>query len=54
MSTEVSVVCVADAVSDEQALIVAFASLDGDMVDQHFGSAQAFHVWQVTATAAEP
>jgi nitrogen fixation protein NifX len=54
MSSEVEIPCVADAVSDAQALIVAFASQEGDMVDQHFGSAQAFHVWSVTADSAQP
>lgn len=53
MSTDLSFQCVADAVSDPQALIVAFASQDGDMVDQHFGSAQAFYTWAITADSAE-
>ncbi|WP_432698510.1 NifB/NifX family molybdenum-iron cluster-binding protein [Marinobacterium sp. YM272] len=53
MNTAVSVECVADAIDNEQALIVAFASQDGDMVDQHFGSAQAFYTWAVTADSAE-
>ncbi|HBA32861.1 MAG TPA: dinitrogenase iron-molybdenum cofactor [Gammaproteobacteria bacterium] len=39
--------CVADAVEEDSSLIVAFASQEGDMVDQHFGSAQAFYVYQV-------
>lgn len=53
MSTDISFQCVADAVSDPQALIVAFASQDGEMVDQHFGSAQAFYTWAITAESAE-
>lgn len=39
--------CVADAVCGNGELIVAFASSDGDLVDQHFGSAQAFFVFSV-------
>ncbi|MBV1787708.1 hypothetical protein KQ940_06525 [Marinobacterium sp. D7] len=53
MNAEVAFECVADAVSNDQALIVAFASQEGDMVDQHFGSAQAFFVWALTADRAE-
>ncbi len=53
MTTETAVSCIADAVTDSQALIVAFASMDGEMVDQHFGSAQAFYAWAVTADSAE-
>ncbi|TVZ38824.1 nitrogen fixation protein NifX [Alteromonadaceae bacterium 2753L.S.0a.02] len=44
--------CVADSVPENANLIVAFASLEGDMVDQHFGSAQGFFVYDVTAEAA--
>ncbi|GGB94334.1 hypothetical protein GCM10011352_20490 [Marinobacterium zhoushanense] len=53
MKAEVAFECVADAITNDQALIVAFASQEGDMVDQHFGSAQAFYVWAVTADSAE-
>lgn len=52
MNTALSFECVADAISDDQALIVAFASQEGDMVDQHFGSAQAFYTWAITADSA--
>ena len=52
MTTEFEIQCVADAVEEDEALIVAFASQEGDMVDQHFGSAQAFHVWAVRADHA--
>jgi len=45
--------CVADAPADNSALLVAFASMDGDMVDQHFGSAQAFYLYAITADSAE-
>ena len=43
---------VTDAIMDPEALVVAFASLDGEMVDQHFGSAQGFFVYEVTADSA--
>lgn len=44
--------CVADVSEGSPHLIVAFASLEGDMVDQHFGSAQAFYVYEVSAEHA--
>ncbi|WP_018415165.1 NifB/NifX family molybdenum-iron cluster-binding protein [Teredinibacter turnerae] len=44
--------CVAEHLPQGANLIVAFASLEGDMVDQHFGSAQGFFVYDVTADAA--
>ena len=44
----IAVNCVADAVEGDSSLIVAFASQEGDMVDQHFGSAQAFYVYKVS------
>lgn len=44
--------CVADSVPADANLIVAFASLEGDMVDQHFGSAQGFFVYDVKADSA--
>ena len=53
MNTALSVECVADAIDNDQAVIVAFASQDGDIVDQHFGSAQAFYTWAITADSAE-
>jgi len=33
---------------------VAFASRTGERVDEHFGTARAFHVWEVTALEARP
>lgn len=39
--------------ADPSELIVAFASSDGDMVDQHFGSAEAFFVYRINADGAE-
>ncbi|MFK4752028.1 MULTISPECIES: NifB/NifX family molybdenum-iron cluster-binding protein [Oceanospirillaceae] len=53
MSELTSVACVADVEADPQAVLVAFASMDGDMVDQHFGSAQAFYLFAVSADSAE-
>lgn len=44
---------VADAAAEPSTLLVAFASMDGDMVDQHFGSAQAFYLYAVDADSAE-
>ncbi|WP_418259696.1 NifB/NifX family molybdenum-iron cluster-binding protein [Haliea sp. E17] len=44
--------CVADAQIDDACLLVAFASMDGDMVDQHFGSAQAFYLYAISSDAA--
>lgn len=34
-------------------LLVAFASSDGEMVDEHFGSAAAFYLYRLSAGAAE-
>lgn len=55
MNTVVDVACIADInlskeLPDEDintTLVVAFASLDGDCVDQHFGSSQGFYVYCV-------
>ncbi len=33
---------------------VAFTSSDGKTVDQHFGMATEYHVWEVSPDAAEP
>lgn len=45
--------CIADiAAESPQQLRVVFASLDGERVDQHFGSAQAFFVYAVDACQA--
>ncbi len=45
---------VADAVEDSSPLIVAFASSDGDLVDQHFGSAEAFFVYGMASPTKKP
>ena len=44
--------CVADVVTDEGLLMVAFASSDGECVNQHFGSAQGFHVYGIRGDEA--
>jgi len=45
--------CVAQIQTPANNLLVAFASLEGDMVDQHFGSAQGFYVYDVHANSAQ-
>ncbi|SMF28477.1 nitrogen fixation protein NifX [Alteromonadaceae bacterium Bs31] len=45
--------CVAASVPSSATLVVAFASLEGDMVDQHFGSSQGFYVYEVNASDAK-
>lgn len=45
--------CVAELAGDSNDLFVAFASSDGEMVDEHFGSAAAFYVHKVSATESE-
>lgn len=45
--------CVGDHIPENANLVVAFASLEGDMVDQHFGSAQGFFVYNVGAEKSE-
>ncbi len=44
---------VAEVNADPEVLLVAFASQEGDIVDQHFGSAQAFFLYAITAEKAE-
>lgn len=36
-----------------ETLLVAFASQEGDIVDQHFGSAQAFFLYAINADSAD-
>ena len=48
-----SISCAADIAVDDNTLLVAFASEDGDMVDQHFGSALAFYLYAINADHAE-
>lgn len=44
---------VAQIAAEPRDLLVAFASSDGDMVDEHFGSAAAFYVHRISATDSE-
>lgn len=43
---------VADVGADEKMLMVAFATSDGECVNQHFGSSQGFHVYGLNGDAA--
>ena len=52
MSELVEVNSVADVAADESLLMVAFATSDGECVNQHFGSAQGFHVFGISAEMA--
>lgn len=45
--------CVASSKPDNANLIVAFASHEGDIVDQHFGSALGFYVYDIHADKAD-
>ena len=47
MSELAEVNCIADTVTDNNLLTVAFASSDGECVNQHFGSSQGFEVYGV-------
>ncbi len=53
MSELAEVNSVADVAADESLLMVAFASSDGECVNQHFGSAQGFHVYGVKGNDAK-
>lgn len=44
---------VADVPADNSKLMVAFATSDGECVNQHFGSARGFHVFSITGDGAE-
>ena len=52
MSELAEVECVADAAADENLLMVAFATSDGECVNQHFGSSQGFHVFGISGGEA--
>ncbi len=41
---------VAEMLSDDSQLVVAFASSDGECVNQHFGSSQGFEVFTVSGS----
>lgn len=53
MTTLASVENVAALQADPDTLLVAFASQEGDIVDQHFGSAQAFYLYAINGASAE-
>lgn len=52
MSELAEVDSVADVAADERLLMVAFATSDGECVNQHFGSSQGFHVFGVSGGEA--
>jgi len=52
MSELAEVNSVADVAADESLLMVAFATSDGECVNQHFGSAQGFHVFGISGQEA--
>lgn len=52
MTDVADVESVADVAADPDLLMVAFASSDGECVNQHFGSSQGFHVYGVTGDSA--
>jgi nitrogen fixation protein NifX len=52
MSELAEVNSVADVAADESLLMVAFATSDGECVNQHFGSSQGFQVFGVTGDKA--
>lgn len=54
MSELAEVDCVADVVCDESLLKVAFATSDGECINQHFGSARGFHVYAISSGEAGP
>lgn len=43
---------VVDVAADEDLLIVAFATSDGEYVNQHFGSSRGFHVFGINGSEA--
>ncbi len=52
MSEIAEVDSVADVAADPALLMVAFATSDGECVNQHFGSSQGFHVFGVSGSEA--
>lgn len=54
MSQLADVNSVAELEVDVNKLIVAFASSDGEMVNQHFGSSSGFHVYGIDGSTATP
>ncbi|MBD9356089.1 NifB/NifX family molybdenum-iron cluster-binding protein [Methylomonas albis] len=54
MSQLADVNCVAELEADVNKLLVAFASSDGEIVNQHFGSSSGFHVYGIDGSTATP
>ncbi|MCQ8104497.1 NifB/NifX family molybdenum-iron cluster-binding protein [Methylomonas sp. SURF-2] len=54
MSQLADVNSVAEFEVDANKLIVAFASSDGEIVNQHFGSSLGFHVYAIDGSTATP
>jgi nitrogen fixation protein NifX len=52
MSELAEVNSVADVAADKSVLMVAFATSDGECVNQHFGSSQGFHVFGISGNEA--
>ena len=52
MSELAEVDSVADLGADERLLVVAFATSDGECVNQHFGSSQGFHAFGISGDEA--
>lgn len=52
MNTAIDIESVADLEESGTSLLVAFASQEGDIVDQHFGSARSFFLYGITADSA--
>lgn len=52
MSELAEVNSVVDVGADENLLMVAFATSDGECVNQHFGSSRGFHVYGITGDGA--
>ena len=53
MTKQAELGSVAEAVTDENLLMVAFATSDGESVNQHFGSSRGFHVFGINGGQAE-
>lgn len=52
MNAVAEVDSVADVVADDGLLKIAFASSDGESVNQHFGSSRGFHVFGISGSEA--
>lgn len=52
MTEPTAITSVADAAGDNRLLMVAFATSDGECVNQHFGSSRGFHVFGINGETA--